>query len=386
MEIKFSKCKNCRICGSKKTDTVLDYKSMPFLAEPTPVERHTPSFPLTVLKCKKCGYIYLKDVIDYSIYNEYIYTPQTSNDVVEYLKDFVRNTIIDLGLKQGLAGLEIGSGDGSLCNEFKNAGITFTGVEPSEILSKISREKNHVETYKDFLNIELAMKIGKFDLVIVRHVLEHIDDFHSFFKSIDIVLKPNGTLLIEVPYLGDILAHKQFYAFFFEHLSYFNRTSLSNLLKKFGFFINKTKFVNPEGGSILIYANRNQKNSEQDISYNIEEDITVLKTDLISFQTKFKELIKDSGPITAYGAGQRGITLLNLLDVSNENIIAIFDENPIYHGLYTPQSKIPIRNPNEMTEEFISSKVLILATSYEKQIRNKYKNMADRFISLSYLS
>jgi hypothetical protein len=73
------------------------------------------------------------------------------------------------------------------------------------------------------------------------------------------------------------------------------------------------------------------------------------------------------------------------LGATNANVTAIFDENPLYHGLLTPQSGIPVKSPLEMTRERIKGKVLILASSYDKQIRQKYKHMGDRFVSLSEL-
>jgi 2-polyprenyl-3-methyl-5-hydroxy-6-metoxy-1,4-benzoquinol methylase len=230
---------------------------MPVLAEPIKPQTTVPAGPLTVHLCNNCGYVFLKEVIDCSIYNDYIYTPQTSEDVVEYLRNFVVNTIKELDLRTGQCGLEIGSGDGSLCREFNNAGISFTGVEPSKILCKISEAQNKIQPCNAFMSVELAAGIGrKFDLVVVRHVLEHINEFASFFAAIDICLKPEGTLVVEVPYLGDIVGQRQFYAFFFEHLSYFSVTSLANLLEPFSFFINRTKFVYPEGGSVLVHATR----------------------------------------------------------------------------------------------------------------------------------
>lgn len=386
MKINFSTCEKCRICGSHKDETLLAFNAMPLLAEPVKSEDTISSGPLTVLNCKECGYVYLKEVIDCSIYNDYIYTPQSSDDVVAYLRNFVRNAETELSLKPGQCGIEVGSGDGSLCREFNNAGIKFAGIEPSKMLCNISRQKNKVETYNDFLSIKLAEDIGKVDLVVVRHVLEHINDFTLFFQAIDQCLKPDGTLLIEVPYLGDIVCQKQFYAFFFEHLSYFSVSSLANLLKRFDFFINRVEFVYPEGGSILVHATRKISLPQQERSDFDNDSLVLLRNAFNSFHLKFENLVRETGPIAAYGAGQRGITLLNLLGASNANVVAVFDENPGYHGLYTPQSRIPVRSPDEMTIDKVSGKVLILASSYDNQIRNKYKLMGSRFVSLSELA
>jgi len=386
VEIVFSSVNKCRVCGSCTFETLFDFQSMPVLAEPVPQGCIVESGPLTVYKCKDCGYVFLKEVVDGSIYSEYIYSPQASDEVVAYLKQFVIDTMTQLDLRPGQSGLEIGSGDGSLCREFNNAGMDFSGVEPSKTLSKISREKNQVNTYNGFMNCELAENLGpKFNLVVVRHVLEHINNFESFFKAIDKCLAPGGALVIEVPYLGDICKQNQFYAFFFEHLSYFSVTSLQNLLTRFGFFITKAEFVSPEGGSVLIHASRNFATPPKERPDYQSISLDLLKQAFLSFKSKYAELIRKAGRIAVYGAGQRGVTLLNLMNASNNNVTAIYDENPNYHGLLTPQSHIPVKSPVQMSDPNVPDVILILASSYDKQIRQKYNYTAKRFVSLSEL-
>lgn len=384
MKIDFSVCNKCRICDSRVSGTLLDFKEMPFLAEPIKPGSSVPAGPLTVLVCADCGYVFLKEVINCSIYNDYIYTPQASDDVVAYLRDFVSNVKEKRNLKQGQCGLEIGSGDGSLCREFNNAGIRFIGVEPSKVLSRISEQQNKVETHNTFMSLEVANRFGyAFDLVVVRHVLEHINEFAPFFEAINKCLKPGGSLVVEVPYLGEIVSQKQFYSFFFEHLSYFSVNSLANLFKKYGFFIDHCEFVYPEGGSVLVYATRDYSPSPSEQSNFDESGLIGLRDAFAFFRQRFEDMIGNFGPIAAYGAGQRGITLLNLLGASDANVVAIFDENPVYHGLRSPMSGVPVRPPVEMNKKNIKGKVLILASSYDKQIRDKYKQMSDRFVSLA---
>lgn len=386
--MKFTSCDKCRVCNSTDFDTVISYTEMPLVAEPVKLGISINSAPLTVLSCKNCGYVFLREVIDSTIYNDYIYTPQASSDVVDYLQSFVQKSQNVWGLKAGMRGLELGSGDGSLCKEFNRAGISFVGIEPSKVLCQISSEQNSVETLNAYMNHELAITLGRnFDVVVVRHVLEHIDNFDDFFLALDECLKENGSLIIEVPYLGDIISQKQFFAFFFEHLSYFSANSLAALLRKYGFYIDDYSFVHPEGGSILIHATRKIINSPP----TEKEGCTVigldhLKGEYEKFLSKFQGLIKKYGPIVAYGAGQRGITFLNLIGATQSEVLAIYDENPVYNGLFCPLSAIPVFSSAEMyLPKRVPGKVLILASSYDSQIRRKYKYFSDRFISLSEL-
>lgn len=380
MEFK-QKYKECRICLSQEIEQIHQFPNMPIVAEPVQVGVEVETSNLTVLRCRSCNYFFLGEVIDPIMYKDYKYSPQWSLDVIDYLIDFSKRVINLCNLNPKSIGLEIGSGDGSLSKIFSDFGIKFIGVEPSSNLAKVSSTKNEVETINNFFNFDLAKGLKKrFEIIVARHVLEHIDDFRDFFKSIDLLLSKDGNVVIEVPYLGDILNQKQFYAFFFEHLSYFSVSSIAFLFNKYGFNVYHVDHVYPEGGSIVLYASRKDSTIPQE-----KIDLSIFKSGFLSnsfleFKRKFKELLSN-GKISIYGAGQRSITLLNLIGVSSKEIIAIYDENPAYDGLVTPFSKIPIMHPR-LIDKTSKEPILILATSYDSQIRKKYSDINNRFISL----
>lgn len=69
---------------------------------------------------------------------------------------------------------------------------------------------------------------GSFDSVICNQVLEHIFEPQEFLKEINRVLKPNGKLLITVPFVWD--EHEQPYDF-----ARYSSFGLKHLLEKNGF-------------------------------------------------------------------------------------------------------------------------------------------------------
>lgn len=56
--------------------------------------------------------------------------------------------------------------------------------------------------------------MGKADLFIIRHVLEHLDDLDIIIQGIYENLSENGSLIIEVPYLKNIIQVISFMHFF----------------------------------------------------------------------------------------------------------------------------------------------------------------------------
>ena len=69
------------------------------------------------------------------------------------------------------------------------------------------------------------------------------------------------------------------------------------------------------------------------------------------------------------------MTLISMLNLSNKEILCIFDENTNFDGLYTPEGKIKIINASNM-ENFVNKNkvdaIFIFASSYDKEIYSKY--------------
>lgn len=52
--------------------------------------------------------------------------------------------------------------------------------------------------------LNMSFKSEDFDYIISNHVLEHIENEESFFNEVFRVLKPNGTLILSVPYCTNL--------------------------------------------------------------------------------------------------------------------------------------------------------------------------------------
>lgn len=72
----------------------------------------------------------------------------------------------------------------------------------------------------------------KFDILVLRHILEHIFEAHEFLKSLLSILENNGHLFIEVPDWSNLDQCTD--PLIFEHLSQFNTSGLVTLLYRSG--------------------------------------------------------------------------------------------------------------------------------------------------------
>jgi SAM-dependent methyltransferase len=76
---------------------------------------------------------------------------------------------------------------------------------------------------------------NKFDLIILRHVLEHLESPLSGLDNVRKWLKPRGRIYVELPDLARFQECSPFpgYFFEFEHINHFSSVSLLNLMRKF---------------------------------------------------------------------------------------------------------------------------------------------------------
>lgn len=97
--------------------------------------------------------------------------------------------------------LDIGCGTGRLLFVAKRAGWTVKGLELSPSMAARVADLLGVEIVAaDFLALDPDQSdLGRFDVVCLRHVLEHLPDPLKAMASIARLLEPGGLLLLEMP-------------------------------------------------------------------------------------------------------------------------------------------------------------------------------------------
>jgi len=388
-DIFFTKNQKCRLCGSGRLEMFLKLPEVALAGNPSaePSRGRERLFALNAYRCEECGLIQLADIVSSDIYKDYTYTPAHS----ESFKNYARWLCGDIFSKfSPRTVIEIGSGDGFLINEFARAGASAAGFEPSAKLASDCASGGGAFIINDYFGRgSIARLPGEFtrrgaDAVIIRHVMEHLNDFDAVMEPICSALdETKGVLAIEVPYAADIISQNQFYAFFQEHISYFSFDTLSKLLKKYGLFVIDALTNGLEGGSILIYAGF-EKNRGRYPSYQIppsfyEDDKLTDISNLRSFSAKvksycdgFREFLSAArsrgARFCAWGAGQRGVSLINICALTSSDINFVIDVNPLYQGKFIPGTDIPVKPPSELDSRNDINAVVIFATGYARDI------------------
>lgn len=124
---------------------------------------------------------------------------------------------------------------------FKDIGCTVKGSDYNERLINQGRDQGLDLSCG---GIECFKKDGQADIVIMRHVLEHIPEPIGFLKELRNILKDDGLLWIEVPtledynndsYLSNTIKHNMFVKFQNTHVWYFSTNTLCYVMECAGF-------------------------------------------------------------------------------------------------------------------------------------------------------
>lgn len=133
--------------------------------------------------------------------------------------------------------LDVGCALGFLLHAARDEGYEPHGVELSAYAAR--------EAEKDFPGRvvcgtleEARLPDARFDVVVLSDLIEHIPEPRAFLGEVRRVLRPGGRLLIVTPDIGSVSARVMGRRWFhrkIEHVHYYTRHSLGNLLRREGF-------------------------------------------------------------------------------------------------------------------------------------------------------
>lgn len=108
--------------------------------------------------------------------------------------------------------LEIGCGYGAMLSALAAAGHRTTGMEPSQKAAAFCRRNGLAMVIGRFPDV--PFRAGSFDMVVARHVIEHVSDPRGFVNGLVQLAEPGGFIVIETEnawiaqYAWDRLRHQ----------------------------------------------------------------------------------------------------------------------------------------------------------------------------------
>jgi hypothetical protein len=246
-------------------------------------------------------------------------------------------------------------------------GVRTLGIDPARSVVEVAR-KAGIDTIHAFFTEALAIDLAKAgkraDLIFGANVLAHVAGTGDFVRGIAHLLKPNGTAIIEAPYLRELIDRNEFDTIYHEHLCYFSVTALRTLFQRNGLFLNDVKRIPIHGGSLRMFIQHQDAPSEYILKLLAEEKSAGLDRPeafqafagrVAAMGKTLRALLQDlkgkGARLAAYGAAAKGTILLNYFKIGPSLLDWVADKNPHKHGLYVPGMKIPIVDPARVEKD-----------------------------------
>lgn len=354
----------CRCCGGPDLPSVFDLGTLPlsdgFARSGT---ERDPIFPLEVLMCEACGLAQLRHTVapEALFTDDYPYFSSYSQTVVENARDNVEEALRRFPPKPDALVVELASNDGYLLRHVAAHGVRTLGIDPAIGPVRAAREAG-IDTVHAFFSEALARRLAaegrRADLIFGNNVLAHVADTGDFVRGIAAMLKPDGTAIIEVPYLRDLIEHVEFDTIYHEHLCYFSLSSLRELFRRQGLHLNDVKRIPIHGGTLRLFVQHQEAPSayllqqieeERALGINRPEAFRAFAARVDAIGRELRALLSrlkaEGARVAGYGAAAKGTILLNHYRIGPEDLLWVADKNPHKHGLFVPGVKLEIVDP-----------------------------------------
>lgn len=272
--------------------------------------------------------------------------------------------------------LEIGSNDGSLLQLLEQKGFEVLGIEPT--LAACESEAK-TPSINDFFENVILDEI--FDCIVLTNTFAHLDNPSLILKKLTKLIKPNGTIVIEIVDLDQMLEMNEFDKFTHEHGTYFNQLTLKNLMSAHGFSEVSIEKIATHGGSLrAMFKNTGvvvplKKCDAQQLL----EKFSILRKKMDELGEQLRSILSgfksEGSPIFLAGATTRGEILVNALSLDRGVFEAVL-ENPKSKRIGTVMANLDLEVLEDRAISNCGSPVvLILAWHVYKEVIQSLKKV-----------
>jgi SAM-dependent methyltransferase len=290
-------------------------------------------------------------VYDQDYQNEQALSPVFKKHLEEVI------SIVDRHLA-GKTLIEVGCGKGYFLERLRAAGYEATGIDPA-----YEGDSPHV------VRAPFAAGLGlSADGIVLRHVLEHMQDPVRFLHAIADANNGKGLIYIEVPCLDWIRESRAWFDIFFEHVNYFR---LSDFQRIFGRVVESGRLF----GEQYLYVVADLASLK---------DPTAGPGDAISFPHDFAAgiaacrevaLASPDKRIAIWGASSKGVIFSNYMNRAGVRLDLAIDMNPAKQQRYVAATGLPIVSPEQALRVLPpGSLVFVMNSNYHEEIVAQSEN------------
>jgi SAM-dependent methyltransferase len=344
-------------------------------------EGHPLSKGYDVVCCSNCGFVYADVTINqidfdnfyakHSIYQDTKASTGSGLDSYDQARLIETAHIISSFCPQRSTKIiDIGCANGGLLKELKNLGyMNLTGVDPSPTcVANTCALTGTTAIEGSFASIPID--IGKFDLIILSHVLEHVQNLGQAVETVMRILDQNGNVYVEVPdasnYSKYVIAPYQ--DFNTEHINHFSLLALENLFARRGYapVEHQTRTIEtaPNIHYPVMHAffkadkTNNFITTDDQLNIEIRKYIEISGAIIKEIDSHLQGILAHCPEIIVWGTGQLTMKLLAQTCLRSAHIVAFVDKKLINQG--NTIAGVPVISPDDL--HHLANYPIIIAT------------------------
>jgi len=389
---------NCPICDSQNTVKLITLGSQPpanDLKMDAASALSAKKYDLSLQMCSDCLYVWLTQLVPPDkLFVDNTYLTGISSETRSDMKHFADSCIDTCHLDEGSTVLDIASNDGTLLTFFKNRNMNVLGLDPSRPACDLANTKG-IKTVNGFFSddsVEIILSsVGHADLITGTNIITHVENPMAFLNNCKKILKPFGSIVLEFYYFESIISNNAFDQIYHEHISYFNFTTFSNMLKRVGLETYKVEIVKSQGGSLRTFVTfQGVKPIDKSVADLLKNEGGHSK--ILERYRSFPELVEEKrvkimdiltkertkGTILAgYGASAKATVMANYLGLTPSILSAIADQSLAKQGKYIPGVGIPVISP-EALKDLAPGLIIIFAWNIRNEVMSTIKKLLRR--------
>lgn len=329
------------------------------------------SAAISLVQCKKCGFIFNEHFNQSLMKQEYTDNNYYIKHAVSASMSSSERKVMDILLPfctGDAVYCEIGSGSGGVAESMlPHVGTVYTvdpAVRSAQCGSQQEREARiHINDFFSYNTVKDRMPLA--DIIVARHLLEHLPLPADFIRDVLRCLRPGGHLYLETPNVDEILASARFFDIFHDHFGYYSLPLLMNRLGALNLEVSQTyEYFNGQIIGILL------KKTEHPVSACHE--LPVIRYDGPSVRSRFARRLDaintrlaSAVNVAIYGAGAHANCLINHVDTTR--ITRCLDLDEYKQNRFLAGTSIMVCDPRQCVLAAFD-KILIAASLHEKEI------------------
>ncbi len=254
--------------------------------------------------------------------------------------------------------VEVGCGKGFFLEKLLQTGFDVTGFDPTY-------EGSNPRVIKRYFEPGIGVHA---DGIVLRHVLEHIQDPVAFLSQLRESNGGNGKIYIEVPCFDWICDHHAWFDIFYEHVNYFRISDFDRIfetvIESGHLFGGQYLYVVAELSSIRVPKFCEEKR--------------------VRFPADFNGEIVASEHAAIWGGASKGAIFALLRSRAGHQINTVIDINPAKQGKYLPGTGLKVQSPEDGLADLPEGSIIYVMNSNYLQEIKAMSNNAYTYIKVDH--